>query len=176
MKFVVISDVHGRADLVDAVARLHSDRDGILFLGDGIRDLDTDRLTSGGRLFAGVRGNCDPFFLRTANYDFAEELLLRLGEYNVLMMHGHTHGVKADHGRAAAYAASRGADILLYGHTHIPVEKYYPEGTELCGKILEKPLFVMNPGSLGEPRGRDHSYGLLQIKNGQVLISHGSLK
>jgi putative phosphoesterase len=175
MKFLVISDVHGRSDLVDRVARIHSDRDGILFLGDGVRDIDVDRLRSGGRLFAGVRGNCDSLLVRTQSYDFPEELLLRLGEYNVLMLHGHTHGVKSDLGRAAAYASSRGADILLYGHTHIPVERYYPEGAELCGKILEKPLRVMNPGSLGEPRGNAHSYGLLQIKNGQILISHGTV-
>ena len=113
MKYVVISDVHGRSDLADRVMLLHSDRDGVLFLGDGIRDISTDELTRGGRLFGGVRGNCDHFRMNTVGYDFPDELFIRLGEYNVLMMHGHTHSVKSGIEDAVAYASQRGADILL---------------------------------------------------------------
>ena len=170
MKYVVISDVHGRSDLVDRVMLLHSDREGALFLGDGIRDISTEELTRGGRLFGGVRGNCDYFRINTCGYDFPDELFIRLAEYNVLMMHGHTHSVKSGIEDAVVYASQRGADILLYGHTHIPTERYYPEGTCVGGCIIKRPLWVMNPGSLGE-----HSYGLLQIRNGQVLISHGKI-
>ncbi|MBQ8849702.1 MAG: YfcE family phosphodiesterase [Clostridia bacterium] len=175
MKFLVISDTHGRSDLVDRLLALHSDRDGVLFLGDGVRDLDIERLTLAGRLFGGVRGNCDGFYIRTQSYDFPEELLLNIGEYTVIMMHGHTHGVKSGVEDAAAYASQRGADILIYGHTHIPTERYYPQGECVGGYILKRPLWVMNPGSLGAGRDGRHSFGLLQIKNGQVLISHGEV-
>lgn len=168
MKFVVISDIHGRSDLAERAASYHPDRDGVLFLGDGVRDL-SDTLTRG--LFGGVRGNCDAFSFGAGIYDLSEELSLSLGEYNIIMMHGHTHSVKSGEERAVAYASKRGADILLYGHTHIPVERYYPEGYEIDGYILKKPLWVMNPGSI-----REGSYGLLQIKNKQVLISHGGVK
>ena len=171
MKFVVISDVHGRSDLVDKAMSLHRDRDGALFLGDGIRDINVDRLCEGGRLFGGVRGNCDFFRMYEQDRDFPEELFLRLGEYNVLIMHGHTHSVKSGVENAASYASQRGADILLYGHTHIPTERYYPQNACIGGYAIGKPLWVMNPGSIYE-----HSYGLLQIKNGQVLISHGEIK
>ena len=171
MKLVVISDIHGRADLLDRIMLIHGDRDGTLFLGDGTRDIGVARLTVGGRLFAGVRGNCDPVFAKSQEYDYDEELLLNIGEYTVIMMHGHAHGVKSGIERAVAYAAGRRADILLYGHTHAPAEIYYPEGSELGGIRLQKPMWVMNPGSLA-----DGSYGLLQIKGKNVLISHGKIK
>ena len=171
MKFVVISDVHGRADLVDRIMLIHGDRDGALFLGDGTKDIWVEQLQRGGRLFAGVRGNCDSIFAKAQEYDYDEELLLNIGEYTVIMMHGHTHSVKSGIERAVAYGAGRGADILLYGHTHVPCEIYYPEGSEAFGVRLTKPLWVMNPGSVAAG-----SYGLLQIRNGSVLLSHGTVK
>jgi len=170
MKFVVISDVHGRADLVDKLIGMHRDRDGVFFLGDGIRDLSLERITEGGKLFCGVRGNCDPHYINVGEWDLGEELLLAPCEYTVIMMHGHTHSVKSGEERAVAYASRRGADILLYGHTHVPTERYYPEGYEIDGYILPKAVWVMNPGSLA-----CGSYGLLQIKNGQILMSHGKI-
>lgn len=171
MKILVVSDIHGREDFLCRVAMIHSDRDGLLFLGDGVRDIDTASLTSGGRFFGGVRGNCDPVYLSAQNYAFDNELILNICEYTVIMMHGHLHGVKQGIDRAVAYAAARGADILLYGHTHVAAEKYYPEGSEVGGIVLLKPMWVMNPGSLG-----GGSYGLLQIKNKNILISHGVVK
>ena len=143
MKFVVISDIHGRADLVDRIMSVHSDRDGVLFLGDGTRDIWVEELMRGGRAFAGVRGNCDPIFTKTQDYDYDEELLLNIGEYTVIMMHG---------------------------HTHVPAEIYYPEGSEVGGVRLSKPMWVLNPGSVSYG-----SYGLLQIKGRNVLLSHGHI-
>ena len=64
MKILVISDLHGRDELLRKAAVLHTDRDGILFLGDGARDIDVDALTVGGRFFAGVREIAIPFTLR----------------------------------------------------------------------------------------------------------------
>ena len=57
MKILVISDLHGREDLLRRVLLLHSDRDGVIFLGDGTRDIDPAAITRGGGFFAGVRGN-----------------------------------------------------------------------------------------------------------------------
>ena len=172
MKFVVLSDIHGRADLAERAASSHPDRDGVLFLGDGIRDL-SDTLTRG--LFGGVRGNCDESSFTGGSYELSEELFLNLGEYNVIMMHGHTKDVKSGLDRAILYASLRGADVLLYGHTHEPLEKYFPAGYEIGGKKLQKPLWVFNPGSLGASWSGSHSYGLLQIKKGQLLLSHGEI-
>ena len=55
-------------------------------------------------------------------------------------------------------------------------DRYFPEGKELSdGTCLAHPMWAFNPGSLGEPRGGKPSYGLLQIRNGQMLFSHGTL-
>ncbi len=174
MKLLIISDTHGRYDLVRQVAQLHKSREGLVFLGDGVRDIDAADLVNNEKMLVGVRGNCD-FTLHTAGYDYPEEQLIYIGEYKVLVMHGHRYDVKHGIDRALAYAAKKGADILLFGHTHIPLEKYYPAGTELCDITLSKPLYAFNPGSLGAPRGNRPTYGLMQIQRGQLLFSHGEI-
>lgn len=162
MKLIVISDTHGRADAyIERVLRLHPDRDAVLFLGDGIRDfLGLDI----GNLFA-VRGNCDIY----CPDDVPTERLLTFDGVRILMMHGHTHSVKSGTARLLAYARARGADVVLYGHTHEPIERYVRDSDE------ERGIYLFNPGSLGEPRGNASSYGVIEIKKGQLLLSLGHL-
>ena len=174
MKIIVVSDIHGRRDRFREVLSIHKNAYAVFFLGDGIRDISHEDIASTGALFAGVRGNCDSFI--STDHSYFNELKLDLGEYTVLMMHGHTHSVKSGLDRAVRYASERGADVLLYGHTHIAEERYLPEGTVLGdGYALPRAMWIMNPGSLGEPRGDKPSYGLIQIQNGQILMSHGTL-
>ena len=175
MTVLVFSDTHGRRDRVEELLSHHRRADAVLFLGDGIRDLPYETCTEGGRLFAGVRGNCDGFFLSVDPYPYSEELFLTLSEYTVMMLHGHTRSVKAGVDRAARCAAERGADLLLYGHTHVPEERYLPVGTVVDGYELTKPLWIMNPGSLGKPIDGTPSFGVLELRNGQLLLSHGRL-
>ncbi len=171
MKYLITSDVHGRTDLLYKAASTHRDREGLIFLGDGIRDIDEQRLTERGKAFLGVRGNCDLFGISSNSYPYSEELLIRISEYTVIMMHGHTVGVKSGIERALRYADERGANVLLFGHTHCRFEKYYPEGSDIGGYTLRRSIWAFNPGSIGAG-----SYGLMQIKNGQILFSHGELR
>ena len=92
-----------------------------------------------------------------------------------MMTHGHRLGVKSGIDNAVHHAVKRRADILLYGHTHVAEERYLPEGATIGEDSLSKPLWIMNPGSLGAPRNGEPSYGLIQIQNGQILLSHGTL-
>lgn len=168
---VIFSDVHGRADRVRELLSLQRDATTFLFLGDGLRDVDESLFAARGKALVCVRGNCDGFASGVS-----EETLLDLGGIRVLLMHGHRLSVKSGLDRALCYAAQKGADVLLFGHTHRPEERYFPEGTELSdGTRLAHPMWAFNPGSLGEPRGGAPSYGLLQIRNGQMLLSHGSI-
>ncbi|MBQ9086356.1 MAG: YfcE family phosphodiesterase [Clostridia bacterium] len=173
MTLLVLSDTHGRRDRVLEVIALHPEAYAVLFLGDGIRDLPEELFALGRPMLAAVRGNCDMVW--GSEPSLGEELLLSFGSYRFLLMHGHRYGVKSGTGRAVAYAAARGADVLLYGHTHVAEERYLPEGTDLGGKGSERPMWVFNPGSLGAPAEGHPSYGLIQIQNGQLLFSHGSL-
>lgn len=170
-KYVIFSDVHGRRDRVQELLARHRDASGFLFLGDGLRDLDQTLFSSNGSALVCVRGNCDSFVS-----DVREETMLDLGGVRLLLMHGHRYSVKSGLDRALAYASERGADALLFGHTHLAEERYFPEGDELSdGTRLARPTWAFNPGSLGEPRDGKPSYGLLQIRNGQMLFSHGTL-
>ena len=161
-KYVIFSDVHGRRDLVRALEARHHDAEAFFFLGDGLSDLPTMSVPT-----VSVRGNCD----FTRDPSTPESCLLDLGGVRVLLMHGHRYGVKSGLHQALAAASARGADALLFGHTHRQTEQYFPEGSELSdGVLLTRPLWAFNPGSLAEG-----SYGLLQIRGGQMLFSHGTL-
>ena len=175
---LVLSDSHGRRDAVVAVlSQLNFRPYAVLYLGDGLRDLSA--ITSDDRyadlsVYA-VAGNCDGSIIFPS--DEPEVRMVQLGEVRVLMMHGHTFDVKWGLGEAIAYAAKKEADVLLYGHTHAPYEKILPQGERLRdGTVLQKPLLVANPGSLGAPRcGQSPSFGVLTVKGKNVLFSHGTL-
>lgn len=177
MTYLIVSDTHGRRDRLEEVVRRNPGADGLLFLGDGLRDTGEVRTMFAGRTWEAVKGNCDGFFLNSSGISgVTEELFLTLGEYHILMMHGHIHGVKGDPEWAVRYASERGADVLLYGHTHIAQENYYSAGTCLSdGYCLPRALYTFNPGSLGEPRCGKPSYGVMEIRRGGILLSHGTL-
>ena len=59
MKFIVISDSHGRYERIGTVMDMHRDADALIFLGDGIADLDRADAYSRGMTVFAVRGNCD---------------------------------------------------------------------------------------------------------------------
>ena len=145
----------------------------ILFLGDGLRDLSLLDADASARLCA-VRGNCDVFSFLAE--DVPEERFLALDEYHILMMHGHTHDVKYGLERAVTYAASRGADLLLFGHTHEQLSLYYPEGTVMGDTVLARPMYVFNPGSIGAPRGSGPSFGWIDLRSQGIVCSHGSVE
>lgn len=167
MTLLVLSDTHGRRDRVREVLSLHPEASAVLFLGDGLRDLPEElSLSERPRLYA-VSGNCDSFFSGVAS--LGEEALLPFGPHRFLLTHGHRYGVKSGTGVALAHAAAREADVLLYGHTHLPEERYVP------GEGERKPVWIFNPGSLGKPAAGKPSYGLIQLREGQLLFSHGTL-
>ncbi len=177
MEALILSDTHGRRSAVAGVlAQLNFRPSVILFLGDGLRDvswLESDDRYATTDLYA-VSGNCDSIFSYGLSVPPAEQMVL-LGETRVMLMHGHTHMVRHGLGGAICHAAQREADVLLYGHTHVPYEATLARGTVLAdGTVLQKPLLVANPGSLGEPRnGSEPSFGVLTVRDGQVLFSHG---
>ncbi len=172
ISLLVLSDSHGRADRVrEAVARGRG-ADRILFLGDGLRDLSVLSPEDEAGLLA-VRGNCDGFSFFADG--LPEERFFPAHAYHILMMHGHTHGVKSGWERAAVYAAARGADVLLFGHTHEPISVYLPAGTTVGETVLARPLHVFNPGSIGLPHGGAPSFGRIDLRSDGIVCSHGTL-
>lgn len=167
MNLLVVSDTHGRADrLAEVVVRT---RPGVLlFLGDGLRDLA--RADLGTVAVRAVRGNCD---LCGAEIPLTRTEIF--GKYRVFLTHGHRFGVKSSIEALVATAAADGADALLYGHTHIPFAAVLPEGGTYGGVRLAKPLAVLCPGSLGEPRGGVPTFGTLELRENGILPAIGEL-
>lgn len=174
MTILVVSDVHGRGsrlrDMLDAQI---SRPEMILFLGDGYSDVS--RQETDGIPVVSVRGNCDVWSL-VGMEDIPDRRMLDLDGRKILMMHGHSHGVGYGVDRAVGYAASLGADILLYGHTHVKFYHRYEAGETVGGVRLERELHVFNPGSLGQPRdGGDPSFGVIEMRRECLLFSWGKI-
>ena len=167
MEFLIVSDTHGRADrLTEVLARTRADI--LLFLGDGLRDLNVvpDRF-----LLRAVRGNCDWM----SHQDAPELRVEQFGSTRFFLTHGHRYGVKYDLGAAIPVAVRADADVLLFGHTHRPFEQHLPAGTRIGDTVLEKPLLVLCPGSLGEPRDGKPSFATLTQTPSGLLAGFGTL-
>ena len=134
MEILVLSDSHGKVDhMVRAVEQFHPRQ--VLHLGDCVRDA------------------------QALERQFPQ--LLEIYGVRLLMMHGHPRHVKSSP-MAAVYAAREyGADVLLFGHTHIPLVDY------------DGALWVMNPGAAGDYTRP--TCGLLTIREGIVTCSVQSI-
>ena len=156
-EILIFSDSHGGVSQMECVLKKHPAAKHVLFCGDGLRDLEKTENSLKDRILVSVRGNCDGFF----GADIPFERAFSLCDLSILMMHGHLLGVKGGYGVAAAYAKKRGADILIFGHTHLPYE----------GRLetADGSIHLFNPGSIG--RG---SYGVLTIRENGYLFSHGT--
>lgn len=155
MKIIVISDSHGDAATFDKLVKMQTNSEVVIFLGDGCEEFDHIKHSYPDKMFIGVRGNndwCSPLPL-------TDEIVIE-GK-RIFMTHGHTYGVKGGLSRLIAEGKKRTADIVLFGHTHIPYTSY------------EDGMYVMNPGSL---RRFQCSYGVIEIKNGDILLNTAVFK
>ena len=173
MEILIFSDSHGRVEgMKQAIARQIKRPELILHLGDGAGDLEY--LSTRGIPTLSVRGNCDLFTVE--GFVPEERTLDELG-HRILMVHGHRYGVKGGVGALLSHAAELGADVVLYGHTHIPNEVCIPAGEVVGGVALSRPLYLFNPGSIGRNEdGEGLSFGTLSLTKASVLLSHGRVR
>lgn len=148
MRVLIISDTHGDDSAIVEVRRREPRIDVLLHAGDslGSESFYQNYLRC---ITYFVAGNCDGFCGLPSYESFV------LGRHRVFMAHGHRYAV---YGRDVSHellraAQEEGADILVFGHTHVP--------------LVEKRdgILCINPGSLSRPRQKGHrpSYALLSI-------------
>ena len=149
MKLLVLSDSHGNVDNMARAVELTQPRH-ILHLGDCLRDAQALHERFPDLPMDTVPGNCD-----WGSFDQPERLL-EMGGVRIFMLHGHTRNAKSSP-MAAMYAAKEyGAQVLLFGHTHVPLVDN--DGT----------LLTLNPGAAGD---RLHpTCGILTIDNGHADV------
>lgn len=167
MHYLVISDTHGQAEKLRHVfSNQNTLPKALFFLGDGMRDLE-DTVPANVQTVA-VRGNCD---WSSAFADVPTEQTVCFDGIHFMLMHGHEHGVKYGLEPAMKYAVLHGADVLLFGHTHRRAELMLPAESRLDDLVLQRPLYVFNPGSLGY----DNSFGTVTVQKGELLFGFGGL-
>lgn len=165
MELIIFSDSHGKADAMkEALSRQVRRPDGVLFSGDGLRDAE---LLEAEIPWYKVKGNCDWF-----GGEYPDEIVMALEGHTLLLTHGHRYSVKSGLGALLYHAAEVGADVVVYGHTHIPELHVVDTGEIVAGKPLDSPIYLFNPGSIGSP---EHQFGTLTLRPDCVFFSHGTL-
>ena len=163
MKVLIASDIHGRLQatkrLEAVINRLSPER--IILLGDYLyngprngvpNDYDpmatANILNKYARIITAVRGNCDSRVDQTVlRFPFKDSEITYANGYRCDLIHG-------DLLTSDLVNVERG-DILMFGHTHVPMLK------------REDGVIYLNPGSISFPKnGNPPSYALM---NGNVL-------
>lgn len=146
MKILIVSDTHKSHRNLEKVLEENKDIDMLIHLGD----------VEGAEDYIEALAGC-PVHIVSGNNDFFSDLPgeeeFMIGAYHIFITHGHYYGVVMGEDRLAREARERGADIVMYGHTHRPSLR------------KEDGLVVLNPGSIAYPRqmGRKASYILMQL-------------
>ncbi len=165
---LILSDTHEHSHTVKRILE-QSDPDLIIFCGDGLRDVVYLDLPC--PLYT-VKGNCDAFIHGADEVD--NDFILPINGLRLYVTHGHRYDVKHGFEKLVARAVEVQADVVLFGHTHVPLERYLPAGNpaETYGINLKKPIYLFNPGSVA---GFRPSFGTLTIRDGVPLFGHGNL-
>ncbi len=154
-KYLVFSDSHGDDETMLGVVKEHKkDVDGIFFLGDAENSGDRLRNSVQGPVYM-VRGNCD-WSLQASDFQ-----CFQLHGHRVALTHGHRQHVNTGLDTLKYWALEKEADVVLFGHTHVP----FAEQTST--------LTVLNPGSISRPRqeGYRKTYAMLEfLANGEIKI------
>ncbi len=133
MNIGIISDTHGNYSAVEKVVSIAQKMDMWLHLGDCTPDAEYLQSLVNVPVY-GVAGNCDWPMSNTCY-----ERIVEAEGHKIFMTHGHNYGVRYTQEYVMEAAESQGADIALYGHTHIVDYRIGP------------PL-LLNPGSASRPR------------------------
>lgn len=146
MKILIVSDTHGRNhNLLNTLERV-SPIDLMIHLGD----------LEGGEEYIRSIVPC-PLELVSGNNDYfnglPKEKMIQIGKYKVMLTHGHRYGVNFSTSGIIESAKRNEADIVMFGHTHIPM-------IDLSGSI-----WAINPGSLALPRqhGRIPTFIIMEL-------------
>jgi len=152
MKILVVSDSHDRLEILMKIWEKELPNV-VLFAGDYSEDGEELSYIYGQSKYYIVRGNCD--YMDHTKSDI-EELILE--DKKIFLTHGHLYNVKSNYNYIRREAEERGANLCIFGHTHIP---YIEEG---------KNLTLFNPGAV-----KDGLYGIIEIKNNKIKLQHKAL-
>jgi len=152
MKFVVVSDNHGRLEPIQEVLNKHQTADGYIHCGDF--ELPLAYLNQ----FAVVSGNND-------YADVPMSIVLNTPTHRILVMHGHRYVSMYSIDRLVQKAKQERCSVVFYGHTHV-----------FSDRMIDGIRFI-NPGSLSHNRdGSAPCYAIVEIDGWEVNVQRCELE
>ena len=151
MKIGIVSDTHKSQNHINKAIPYLKECDLIIHAGDNFADSKYIYSMTKVGIMA-VKGNCD--------FDNVEdELLFDIEEKLIFLCHGDKYDVKYGLDKIEAKAKSVEADIVIFGHSHTPLN-------------FEKDnILYLNPGSTSLPRGVEYkSFLIMNIENNNIEI------
>ena len=158
-KIIIFSDTHGSSSVLKTVLNWAKDRippNGTIhcaaFLGDGISDIRHAAESTGFYSdWKYVRGNND------YEASVPDSAVFEFADHRFYMCHGHRHSLYGSYHMLVNSGHSNNANIVLFGHTHVPYHK------NVNGILL------VNPGSAGRPRSRIGStFAVIECTPGEM--------
>lgn len=147
MKVLIVSDSHNKCFYLERVLEKVQPIDLMIHLGDFEGDERRIKELASCPI-AMVSGNND-YFTEIPRDDFIE-----LGQYYIMITHGHKYGVNYGVDQIKEIAMLNGANIVMFGHTHRPMID-----------LTEDTIWAINPGSISLPRqnGKKPSFIIMDI-------------
>lgn len=145
-RILIISDTHSQFWYLDRLKEAIGKIDLVYHLGDVVRDQEYIETLFECEVDM-VEGNCDYFS------QLPGEAIRKIGKHKAFLTHGHGYAVRSGNTKILQRAMDLEADIVMYGHTHIPAMDYV------------NGILLMNPGSISSPRqtNREHTYILMEV-------------
>ncbi len=154
MKYLVISDSHGKVNYIKRIIEKEKDIKDIIFLGDGIKDIVVIKAEMPHLNIYYVAGNVD------TNKSIKTTEILNIKNYKVFLCHGDGYHVKMSLLPLRKECINKGYDIALYGHTHMQYYEYY------------NGLYLFCPGSVTPSDNPFSCYGIIDFSSEKPKFYH----
>jgi putative phosphoesterase len=147
-----MSDSHGNGGVLRKIIENNKNADIFVHLGDGVREFSEITKQYENLDFRFVRGNND----YASNAPIS--LIIDTDKARIFLTHGNRFGVYSSLQTLYLTAKQNECNVVLFGHTHIPLDNY------------EDGIYFLNPGSCAQPRsGKGPSYGYVDITQAGVV-------
>lgn len=153
----VVSDTHGHVWIIEKVMEKLQNVDMLIHLGDNIQDVKEFKKYYHGEVI-NVKGNCD------YSTSVPTDIVTDIAGYKFLITHGHCYDVKHSLTRLKFKALEIGAQVVLFGHSHIS-QIIYEEG-----------IWFINPGSPILARDGFNSVAVIELEYNKMNASIRAIK
>ncbi|MEJ6951087.1 phosphodiesterase [Natronospora cellulosivora (SeqCode)] len=169
MNYLILSDTHGSLKAWQKAEKYYDDMDMILHAGDllyhGARNPLPEGYNTKGLVekinncplgFLAIKGNVDSLVDDwVLPYPLSEYSILIDNDLKIAIYHGYQHQTEDER---IDFAKCLGADILIYGHTHLPELKKVDD------------IILLNPGSMSLPKQENKVPSIAKMENGDISI------